>query len=233
MASSGSGDKPKKTRPKMQLLPSMDLLLEAEGKNDSVLKDLTLHSNGLVRVPLQEVAGGRLKQARESDKICWLIATRSLDTVAKVCTALQQIPVGVTKKRRVQAVQERAGVTVDEAEFMSSFITKQCPSMVKLFQVPSDSTPIFGPPVDTCYGCGGQLVSNHSCQVKVYTCEGAKVAEKLTTRCMNCNLYYGYAQYGNKREVGFRYYPEEREAVEVTDGVYFDRRVLDLQCSFA
>ncbi len=30
----------------------------------------------------------------------------------------------------------------------------------------------------------------------------------------------------------FRYYPDEREAVVVTDGVYFDRRVLDLECSF-
>ena len=33
---------------------------------------------------------------------------------------------------------------------------------------------------------------------------------KFTLRCTRCKLLYNYAQYGNKHELGFRYYPFQR-----------------------
>ena len=59
------------------------------------------------------------------------------------------------------------------------------------------------------------------------------MAEKTTLRYTSCNLYYNYAHYGNKRAHGFWYYTEERAAVEASDTTYFDRDLLEFQCSLA
>ena len=34
-----------------------------------------------------------------------------------------------------------------------------------------------------------------------------------------------------RQATGFRFYETERDAIEVTDGVFFERKLLDLQCS--
>lgn len=41
-----------------------------------------------------------------------------------------------------------------------------------------------------------------------------------------------YAHYGNLHD-GFAYYPDKRDLVEVSDTVYFDRKLSELQCSLA
>lgn len=74
-----------------------------------------------------------------------------------------------------------------------------------------------------CYRCG----------VKVYTTEGVKKAQKVTLQCMECHLYYNYTHYGNKQDLGFRVYEEQRPAVEVSDALYFERQLLEYQCSSA
>ena len=47
-----------------------------------------------------------------------------------------------------------------------------------------------------------------------------------------CTIMGRYAHYGNLRD-GFKYYPDKRDLVEVSDTVYFDRQLLQLQCSLA
>ena len=46
---------------------------------------------------------------------------------------------------------------------------------------------------------------------------------KFTLRCTRCKLLYNYAQYGNKHELGFRYYPFQRDFVEASDTTYMER----------
>ena len=45
------------------------------------------------------------------------------------------------------------------------------------------------------------------------TTVGVKKGSKITLRCIDCQLMYNYSMFGNKRELGFRYYPEARKIV--------------------
>ena len=92
---------------------------------------------------------------------------------------------------------------------------------------------MLGPPVNRCYDCENNLVAYHTCTVKYYTCKGATVVDKITLRCTHCDLLYNYSMFGNKEMLGFRHYPNQREAVEASDCVYFERGLLKLQCSLA
>ena len=92
---------------------------------------------------------------------------------------------------------------------------------------------MLGPPTCVCYECGSNLVSYHQCQVRYYTTVGVKKGSKITLRCIDCQLMYNHSMFGNKRELGFRYYPEARKIVEATDTVYFQRELLEFQCSLA
>lgn len=69
-------------------------------------------------------------------------------------------------------------------------------------------------------------------QVKCYTLDGYCEGIKFTLRCRECNLGYNYSQFGNKSD-GFRFYPEERKFIEVSDTVFFSREMLEFQCSLA
>ena len=57
----------------------------------------------------------------------------------------------------------------------------------------------------------------HSCKVRYFTCTGAVDATKVTLRSVHCRLHYNYAQFGNKHDRGFQYYPVSRPAC---DGMY-------------
>ena len=125
-------------------------------------------------------------------------------------------------------------ILVCDVVVLEEFITSQCPVTLSDFLPASQDMPsILAPPVSQCYDCDGNLVSNHSTQVKCYTTSGAKFATKITLRCRRCSLTYNYAHFGNKNELGFRHYPVAQPFVEVSDTVYFNRKVLELQCSLA
>ena len=93
----------------------------------------------------------------------------------------------------------------------------------------NDVVDVLAPPVGECYECGSQLVSYHSCNVKLYTLRGVKVVPKITLCCQHCQLFYNYTQFGNKHALGFRYYPQLQPVVEATDTSFVDRRILELQ----
>ena len=89
------------------------------------------------------------------------------------------------------------------------------------------------PPTSTCFQCGKTLVSYHSCTVKLYTFEGVTEKQKVTLRCNECKVIYNYSQYGDKHNLGFRYYDYQRENVEVNDCVFFHRKLVEFQCCLA
>ncbi len=64
------------------------------------------------------------------------------------------------------------------------------------------------------------------------TTSGLKTAKKITLRCKKCSILFNYAMYGNKEATGFQFYHSEREYIEVST-LYFERRLLEWQCSLA
>ncbi len=124
-------------------------------------------------------------------------------------------------------------MTTEDATFLQEFVKEQCPSLLRALGVESEGPPVLGPPTSICYECGSNLVEYHHCQVKYYTLQGVRVGQKNTLRCSDCKVLYNYSQFGNKRELGFRYYDEARRIVEATDVAYFQRELLELQCSLA
>ena len=77
------------------------------------------------------------------------------------------------------------------------------------------------------------LFSTTQCHVQCFSTSGFEHAMKITLRCLHCGLFYNYAQFGNKREVGFRFYQEPREYIEANDAVFFHRKLFQFQCSLA
>ena len=59
------------------------------------------------------------------------------------------------------------------------------------------------------------------------------MCHKNRLRCLSCRVLYNYSQFGDKHGIGFRFYDECQEMVEVTDGVMFERQLLEYQCSLA
>ena len=92
---------------------------------------------------------------------------------------------------------------------------------------------MLAPPVRECFECGSSLSAYHTCEAELYTLCGVKVVSKVTLRCQHCRLLYNYSQFGNKSDVGFRYYPQIQPVVEVTDTTFVERRLLELQCNLA
>ena len=70
-------------------------------------------------------------------------------------------------------------------------------------------------------------------QLKYYSEGGVSYADKVTLRCVDCKLFYNLTQYGNKSDLGFRYYPEVGRIVEATDSVCATRSLGEFQCSLA
>ena len=123
------------------------------------------------------------------------------------------------------------GLSQGELRDMTNFITQEMPSLLNIFV--ARTLPSLAPPLHHCYDCEQPLVSYNSCQVKCYTTNGVSTGRKFTLRCLRCNLYYNYAQFGNKRLNGFRFYPMQQSFVEASDTVYIHRELLEFQCCLA
>lgn len=126
----------------------------------------------------------------------------------------------------------RAGVSLHDVDFLREFVREQCPSLLRA-ATSLNCDLILGPPTSSCYECGSDLVQYHRCSVKCYNTQGFQPAQKITLRCKECKLLYNCNQFGNKRELGFRFYPEARDYVEAKDTVFIHRQLLELQCNLA
>ena len=89
---------------------------------------------------------------------------------------------------------------------------------------------LLGPPTCTCYECGSSLVKYHECCVRCYSTSGFELANIVTLCCLNCSQFCNYAQFGNKRILGFRFYPEPRVYIEANDAVLVHRKLFEFQC---
>ena len=90
---------------------------------------------------------------------------------------------------------------------------------------------ILAPPTRICFECGSSLSFYHTCEAELYTLSGVKPATKVTLLCQLCKLLYNYSQFGNKLQLGYRYYQEMQLMVEVTDATFVERKLLEFQCN--
>ncbi len=216
-----------------QELPSLDTLFEEAHQAEESSANFKSSFEAVANARLLEFGRQKLQRLGEAEKTCWLFATYPASTVAKLCAALRYVREGTTESQRGQILAQHSELPPAEASSLGDFIERECASLVGLIAPQPGVQQLLAPPVNTCYDCKERLVSNHRCRVKYYSPTGVTFAEKITLRCTTCSLFYNYAHYGNKRARGFRHYPTPRPAVEASDTTYFDRRLLEFQCSLA
>ena len=161
----------------------------------------------LSTIPLQDASSGGQKKVTESTKICWLLAKYSIETLAKVCQSISSLPIGRTElQQQHNTIAEQGGITTADATFLQEFVKEQCPSL--LWVIASNPKKKMSSPL-----C---LVHLHRYAMRVvvtllvstsarYTMLGVRKASKITLSCVNCELLYNYAQFGNKHKLGFWY----------------------------
>lgn len=158
----------------------------------------------------------------------WLIAKFGITEVQKMASILTALPETLTPSQKVRYFKQLSGRESD-SDFLCTIIQRSSLTAGTY----NHDVKVVAPPVKQCNKCAANLTENHHCRVKLYTLTGMHEAEKVTLRCLKCKLSYNYDKWGDKNENGFRYYPEQRQFVEVNDTTYFQRQLLDLQCSLA
>lgn len=200
----------------MATLPSFDDMLAASKRRKTSALGFRQAIETLTHVDVTDL---KSEDFSESSILSWLYAKYDTAAVDKL-RALRGIHTDIQ-------LTELFNLDIKREDALEIF------SLLKPRSEHYDVPLVLSPPTNCCYDCGNNLVSNHSSRVKVYSLKGFKIATKFTLRCKPCNIYYNYATFGNKHELGFRYYPIMRNYIEASDCVYFERKVLDLQCSLA
>lgn len=169
----------------------------------------------------------------EEISILWLVARHGLSKIVNVCHCWNKLPSTLTELQQARYIAKYSKVPENEIREFMTFIRSSCPSLLDTLAGELDAPVVLAPPVKHCLQCGNQLVSYHTCKVRYYTEQKASLVDKVTLRCMGCKLFYNITQYGNKSELGFRFYPMIGETVEATDTVYAKRSLLEFQCALA
>ena len=91
----------------------------------------------------------------------------------------------------------------------------------------------FGPPTNTYRDCGRELqLHNEPIDVTFFSLKCSLLGKKISLRSSHCKTNYNYATY-EKKESGYKFNEESRQAVESSDQTLVDRDVFELYCSFA
>ena len=204
-------------------LPSFADMLQASKKKKGLMSSVKGALITLANTDLLELSEAEILKLSEGEILCWLYEKFDVGVVDKI-RALYSYGSSISP----QWIKIVSGLINFEQELLEKILSLLQPKFE------NDEVPlILSPPISTCFDCGCTLVSNHVTAIRVYTLRGFKAGTKFTLRCKSCNIYYNYANFGNKRDFGFRYYPTERHYVEASDTVYFSRNILHLQCSLA
>ena len=179
----------------------------------------------------------------EEAKLLWLFANFGIMQVLRVANVASSVPkYGLSTTQRLDVIKGAisgapwcvaADGQLDSVEVILSVLDNCSHFQAMSKETCSVQHTVLCPPTSFCYTCNSSLVKHHDCIVRVYSTTGVCRTKKVTLRCKKCSLIYTYSQYGNKNGIGFRFYSKERDLVEVTDTLYFDRRLFELQCSLA
>ncbi len=213
-------------------LPPIAELISGAKKHKSSVKQIQELTEKLAQVELDEVPMEYVGNLSQGQVITWLFCKYGVDAVVSVCRALNAVPGEVTEAQRLKFVKEQYVGDESEVAGLTKFVIQACPGVIDVLTM-KDSPLILAPPVSCCFDCEQRLVSHHTCAVRCFATTGLKVGRKVTLRCKDCRLIYGYSQFGNKGDLGFRFYPVEREYVEASDTSLFHRNLVELQCCLA
>lgn len=210
-----------------KLMPNLEYL----SKEQKLITDLKSSIENLMKVDLFKIQNA--SSITEEISLVWLLARHGLSKIVNICCCWNKLPSTLTKLQRVRYITEYTKVPENEVKDFVAFIQSSCPSLLDTLAGEQDDPIVLAPPVSHCLQCGNQLVSYHTCKVRYYTEQRAMLVDKVTLRCMGCKLLYNITQYGNKSDLGFRFYPKIGETVEATDTVYAKRSLLEFQCALA
>ena len=178
-----------------------------------------------------------LKELSCDQKISWLIQKYGWCCVSSIGSVLNSLPCALTETQKSSFLLSEYRNRLPDSSLddqcvitIATFLQEECLDFVAC--LPRTEL-ILSPPLSECPSCDRRLVSYHQCSVKVYTFSGVTILPKVTLRCKHCKLLFGYSQFGNKEQLGFRYYTQSRPYVEVSDTVFVERMVVELQCSLA
>ncbi|XP_035684337.1 uncharacterized protein LOC118421246 [Branchiostoma floridae] len=118
-------------------------------------------------------------------------------------------------------------------------VVKSFPELIKVNSDPANVR-VLVPPTDICLrGCtdlsgnpGKLTIHDPAKDVTYHSLAGTSTKKKVTLRCRKCNTNYGFAMYGDS-VTGYRFYTEERFAVEASNCTYIDRRLYNFQLSLS
>ena len=185
----------------------------------------------LQSLDLFECAKELTEKLSEDEKLAWLIARFGWKSVISVGECIRSFPTSLTESQW-SSFFAKIYPDISAHQRISSFLVDHCPAFISVST--NTMVDILAPPTRLCLPeCGSPLTSYHTCEAELYTLSGLKLATKVTLRCQPCKLLYNYSQYGNKSELGFRYYPQMQPRVEVTDKTFIERQLLEFQCNLA
>ena len=193
-------------------LPSISDLMGQSKKRKNAITSIQQACAVLRSFDIGQCDIGELNQA---DKTSWAVAKHGLSTVIKSMKLIQAIPPTL--------VGHRNEIMASDCEISPEEVS----SLVHLLDKSSDTdtacSDVLLPPVQKCVHCDRTLVTNHvTTGVKCYSLSGARFA-KITLRCKSCGIAYNNAQFGDKRRVGFQFYPVRQEYIEASDTVFIGR----------
>ena len=233
-----SASKRFKTDKRQQYLPDPSEILSAEKE---ISRELDKCVENLRSIDL--FSSKAPHNIKEDHAMLWIFSKFGVSNVLRIVSAHSSLPKeGVTGTCRVDAIRAFMSNTGSETHFREVELSliiqvlENCPRFLSSFESDrqaSHHSCLICPPTSTCYQCHDPLTKYHECNVRVYSTTGLQHAKKCTLRCVKCSLLYNYSMYGNKHDRGFHFYSESRDLVEVSDTLYFERGLLEFQCSLA
>ena len=177
----------------------------------------------------------KLSKLSEGDKLACLILRYGFKVVCMCASGLTQLPTSLPRSYLLNLLSQGTDLSTSDVAALCDMLKDHCSTLLATTMWPNatDLPKVIAPGVDECIQCGSNLVSYHSCGVTCYTLHGPTKFTKVSLRCQGCGILYNYSKFGNKHETGFRFYPNQREYVEVSDTVFFERSLLELQCCLA
>ena len=194
---------------KTSLLPDLEQLLEAKKRRKHTVKEFASLCESLSELDLPACFSSNRGSLNLDENGCaaWLIIKYGFKRCLAITTLQQQLPESLTRKQKLKYISQLSGSDAECVEEVLSFADIACPSMLHTTSSHRTNGPlVLAPPVSQCYDCDQRLVSYHNCSVRFFSTSGVKVLEKVTLRCIDCSLFYNYAQYGNKTRVSRVHY---------------------------
>ncbi len=219
-------------RKRAKLLPDLEEVASKVRGTKKVLDEFIRAMEAVKSLSLVHEMSRQLNTMTEDQVFSLLVCKFGIASVSQASALLSRLPPS-TPDHMKQRYLLAHGLADPELTSMVETLRSMCPSALKALQSTSSDLLLLAPPTRVCLECGKDLTTYHDCTVKYYTLQGFATIDKLSLRCQDCELLYNYSQYGNKHSLGFRYYDVKRDNVEVNDCVYFDRNLLEFQCSLA